>query len=117
MEIDTARNLLSTLTVMIPTVMTLCLITLFAFPRTHTGWIKNTKIYEGALFNTLWLLILSAITILLNITSFMFIDRIIGIRNYPLLIQSISLSITVLITMPCYLIVYLIVAYYFVERQ
>ena len=116
MEIDTARYLLSTLTAMIPTVMSLCLITLFAFPRTNAGWIKNTKIYEAALFNIIWLFILSSITIILNINSFMLLDHVFGIRNYSLLVTTISLSITVLITMPCFLGAYLIIVYRFVER-
>jgi len=109
MEIETARILLSTMIAAIPMVFSLCLIALFAFPRTSAGWIKNTKWFDICIVIILALVLISSISILLNYSSLVSIDSIFEGQDFSMLLNGLLLSVISLVAMPIWLSIYLII--------
>ena len=113
MELVTARIFFSTMITAIPTLMSLCMIALFAFPRTRANWIKDTKLYYGSMYALIFIVGLSMVTIILIIEAFVKIDSINGKCGYLLYEGTlVNLSIISLLLMPFFLLCYLgVIAY------
>ena len=109
MEIDTARILLSTMIASVPTVFSLALIGLFAFPTTRAGWVKSTKWFNISLSVILILVLLSSISILINYSSLTSIDSIFQNNDFDLLLNGLTLSVICLVAIPIWLSLYLLI--------
>lgn len=106
MEIENFRILLSALIAALPTVMSLGLIALFAFPRNSGGHILNTSVFNRSI-KKLYLLITSfSCAIFINIAALANLEE--GNTIYvALFILGIVLSFISFIGMPLFLIWYL----------
>ena len=109
MEIETARILLSTMIATVPLVFSLCLIALFAFPKTGAGWIKSTKWFDFSLSIILILVLLSSLSVLLNYNSLISVDSIFKNEDFSMLLNGLLLSVACLVAMPIWLSFYLLI--------
>jgi len=108
MEIETARILLSTMIATVPMVFSLCLIALFAFPRSRTG-VKSTKWFDVSLV-IIWILVLaSSASVLLNYSSLVSIDSVFERGVFSMFLNSLLFSVMCLVAMPIWLCFYLII--------
>ena len=104
MDIENFGSLLSALIAALPTVMSLGIIAILAFPTTKIG-LKSTKyymIFSAVLMPIIGLFIIS---IFLDISS---LASLCENGNNQLLYWAVPLSIASLIIMPCYLFAYVI---------
>ncbi len=104
MNIENFRALLSALIAALPTVMSLGLIAILAFPTTKAG-LKNEKYYKIFITFLIPIIGLFIVSIFLNISS---LASLCANRNNPLLYWGIPLSIASLIAMPIYLFAYIL---------
>lgn len=104
MEIENLSTLLSALIAALPTVMSLGIVAILAFPS-RGGPVNTNKYYIcSGLFVPIIALFISALII--NIHSLLNLDIFFHTGNFNLLMWGIYLSIVSFIIMPIYLIIY-----------
>ena len=109
MNIEDIRFLLSALLQALPTVLSLGLIALFAFPKTRKG-IKNRKMYAIFMFVLIMLSVFILVTTCRDAITLMNLEYL--LQNNPSQIESnINYSIVSLALMPLFLIFYLITVF------
>jgi len=128
MEPETSRIFLATMITAIPTVMTLCLIALFAFPRSQLNWIrkKHLKIYYAVLVIVISLVGYASYVILNNFNSLLILDglyeynEILGayeISDITPIVDSLTHAVRVLIIFPGFILGYLLLLGYLEKKR
>jgi hypothetical protein len=123
MDIETSRIFLATMITAIPTVMTLSLIALFAFPRTKYNWIrkKHLAIYFIVLGIVAFLFLYATYALLMNFDSLLKLDGLYEYSNtlgtYVILdinpiANSLTHAVRVLIFLPGFILGYLFLLVY-----
>jgi len=127
MDIESSRILLATMIAAIPTVMTLSLMVLFAFPRSNLGWIRKRHLpfYYLCLGIITFIFIYSIFALLDNLTtlttldSFYNFNEILGkyeVINDSQIIDSLNHSVLILLGFPG--VVLLILYFYgYLEKE
>ncbi len=108
MDIENIRILLSALIAGLPTVMSLILVVLVAFPRGRAGFIKNTDIYSKSLCGVILLVGLLATSVMINLLNLFQLDVIFQNNDFLLLFIGLWLTIAAFITVPIFLFWYLL---------
>ena len=118
MEIETSRIFLATMITAIPTIMTLSLIALFAFPRSQQNWIRerHLPIYFIILILIVILFGYASYALILNFDCLLKLDdlyeysEILGtyvILDISPITDSLTHAVRVLIAFPGFIIIYL----------
>ena len=108
MDIVNIRILLSALIAVVPTVMSLILVMLTAFPRGNAGFIKNTSIYNKSLTGIIFLVGISTISVMINTLNLFQLDVLFQSNDFLLLVVGLWLSIAVFVAVPIFLFWYLL---------
>lgn len=123
MDIETSRIFLATMITAIPTVMTLSLIALFAFPRTRYNWIRkrHLSIYIIVLGTVAFLFAYATFALLLNFNTLLKLDDLYNynetlgtyvILNITPITDSLTHAVRVLIFLPGFILGYLFILVY-----
>ena len=107
MDIESARLALSALIAALPTVMSLGLVAILAYPDTKLRYKKNRNIYWKFLIGLVFILILFTSSIILDMIVLIGIDIIFLTKDFLIFWISIALSITSLQAMPLFILIYL----------
>ena len=108
MDIANIRFLLSALIAALPTVMTLGLIAVAAFPRDKAEWIKNTELYNKSICGIIILFSLFITAVLINMSNLATLDSIFAIQDYRMFMVGIMISVASLVATPIFIFWYLI---------